>query len=267
MRRPRLALPFTVLAGAGSVRLVAGEDLRYALAGPALETWLPALLASCDGRRWLDDAIATVPEVHRESARALVDRLYGERVLVDGPVDGAHPAARHALAVEGDGALARRLRTDDAATPALRVFCQDRLDYEAALAFNRARLGRQDEPWIWTTTGPMARGYVSPVFLPDAGPCLECLVGHFRRISPAPDLYDALAGHARAGRSIEPVPFPPEGVEVLAQIVLRKRAMLAESEAPAALYRLHVVDASTLEISTHRVFVDAECPACGPVRP
>src|SRR4051794_6435571 len=32
--RPRLALPFTFLTGPGRVRLVAGEDFRYTLAGP-----------------------------------------------------------------------------------------------------------------------------------------------------------------------------------------------------------------------------------------
>src|SRR5262250_3103861 len=94
-RRPRPALPFTVLTDADTVRLVAGEDVRYTLTGPGVDGWLPALLAGCDGRRPLDDLLARVEESLRPAARDLIDRLYGERVLVDGPAAAAHPAAAH----------------------------------------------------------------------------------------------------------------------------------------------------------------------------
>jgi bacteriocin biosynthesis cyclodehydratase domain-containing protein len=263
-RRPRVALPFTILPSRDTVRLIAGEDFRYTLQGPGLDEWLPPLLASCDGRRDLVELLSLVPPPHRSSAPALVDRLYGERVLVDGPAIGAHPAVPHGLRVEGAGPLADLLRPDEApATPALAVLCQDRLDYDAALGFNDRRLQSAGGPWIWATTGPMARAYVSPVFLPDAGPCLACLLGRFRGLSPAPELYDALEEHARNGRPIEAVPFPPEGVAIAAQLVRWKRALLMEKEPPPSLYRLHVVEAAALEVTSHRVFADPECAACG----
>jgi hypothetical protein len=76
------------------------------------------------------------------------------------------------------------------AGPALHVLCQDRLDYDEALRFNLEpprRFGAVDVG----DGGPLARGYVSPVFLPTSGPCLGCLIRHFRRRSPAPEIYDA----------------------------------------------------------------------------
>ena len=42
--RPCLALPFTFLSSPDRVRLVAGEDFRYTLDGPRIETWLPQWL-------------------------------------------------------------------------------------------------------------------------------------------------------------------------------------------------------------------------------
>jgi bacteriocin biosynthesis cyclodehydratase domain-containing protein len=109
----------------------------------------------------------------------------------------------------------------------------------------------------------MSRGYVSPLFLPDAGPCLACLLGHFERLSPAPEIYRELREHARAGRPVEPVPIPPEAVTVLAALVRWKASLAAQREPPAALYRLHVLEVETMEVSSHRVFVDPECPECG----
>ena len=46
-----------------------------------------------------------------------------------------------------------------------------------------------DAPWLWVSTGAMSRGYVSPVFLPDAGPCLGCLLRHGRLLSPAREIH------------------------------------------------------------------------------
>src|SRR5207244_479431 len=107
--------------------------------------------------------------------------------------------------------------------PTLHVFCQDRIDYEAALQFNR-RCRADSAPWLWASTGAMSRGYVSPVFLPDAGPCLECLFRQFRRLSPAPEIYEAMREHVRQDRPIIPVPFPDEGVAILREIVRSKLA-------------------------------------------
>ena len=132
------------------------------------------------------------------------------------------------------------------------MFCQDRLDYHEALRFNRRCL-ETGTPWLWATTGPMGRAYVSPLFLPDAGPCLACLLNHFRRLSPAPDFYDDLSAHAAAGRPIAPVPFPGPAVEIVRQLIVWKAGLTGEPEAPAALYRLHVLEVGSLEVTSHRV--------------
>lgn len=261
--RPCLALPYTILDSPGVVRMVAGEDHRYTLEAPGLDAWLPGLLAACDGRRPLDDLLGGLDESTRRQARELIGRLYGERVLVDGPIDRAHEPSACALVVEGGGALVDRLVDVEAAGPGrLLVFCQDRLDHASALDFNARRL-RDGAPWIWATTGPMGRGYVGPVFRPGIGPCWACLLGQFRRLSPAPEFYDALIAHARGGGAIAPAEFPPEGVEVLAQLVLWKRDQLARDEPAPALYRLHVLEVDAMEINAHRVPIDPECPACG----
>jgi bacteriocin biosynthesis cyclodehydratase domain-containing protein len=258
-RRPRLALPFTVLASPGTVRLVAGEDFRYTLSADGLDQWLPKLLASLDGRRTQAQALSGIGEVHRAAAASILDRLTRERVLIQGTAAEAHPARAFRLAAEGKGALLEGLASPDSGETALALLCQDRLDYEEALEFNRRCLDGGG-PWMWATFGPMARGYVSPVFVPGSGPCLACLVLHFRRRSPAPEIYDALMAPDRG--PIEPVPFPPEGVAILKNLILRKAALLADPSAPAAPYRLHVLEAATFEVSSHRVYRDPECDAC-----
>lgn len=259
-RRPRLALPFTILAAPDTVRLVAGEDFRYTLQGEGLDRWLPRLLASLDGRRTLDEALSALEAPARPAALKLVDRLYGERVLIDGTAAESHTAASYGIAVEGGGPLRDGLASD-AGVQRLTVLCQDRLDYEEARRFNERGLDGAT-PWMWATVGPMARGYVSPVFLPTSGPCLECLLGMFRRRSPAPEIYGALEDHVKGGGAVAASPFPAEGVEMLRQLLRRKVAMLADPAGPAAPFRLHVLEAATLEVSSHRVFLDPECGAC-----
>jgi bacteriocin biosynthesis cyclodehydratase domain-containing protein len=113
---------------------------------------------------------------------------------------------------------------------------------------------------MWLTTGPMGRGYLSPVFLPDDGPCLACLLGHFRRLSPMPELHDELSAHARAGGVIEPVPFPDPARAILNSLADWKAAMLTSS-APA-VFRLHVLEVSSMDVTSHDVTADPECPAC-----
>jgi bacteriocin biosynthesis cyclodehydratase domain-containing protein len=265
-RHPKLSLPFTVLTGPDTVRLVAGEDFRYTLTAPGLEQWLPDLLSGVNGQRSVAELLGTLDPDHRAAAGQLLERLYGERVLIDAIARECHVPRRCVLAVEGEGPVADGLRARACSGPEgpdrLLVLCQDRLDYAALLEFNcRCRAGR--ELGLWTSTGPLQRGYVSPVIVPDAGPCLACLIGHFRRLSPAPELYDHLAEHARQGRPIAPAPFPVEGVVILQQLVLWKWSLLGQAEPPAALYRLHVLEAATLEVSGRRVFADPECPRCG----
>ena len=260
--RPRLAWPFTVLTGPDTVRLVAGEDFRYTLSGPGIEQWLPQLLEGCDGRRSFEQLSQGLPREQLETARQLLERLHGERVVVDGPASAAHEGNRYTIRAEGTGELLAGLQAEaDAGDPIL-VLCQDRLDYDAALRFNRRALAGS-APWLWATYGPMSRGYVSPPFLPRAGPCLACLLRHFQRLSPAAEIYDDLIAHALKAQSIEPVGFPAHGIEILRRLVRWKVALLAEAEPPAALYRLHVLDAQALEVSSHRVLADPECPDCG----
>jgi bacteriocin biosynthesis cyclodehydratase domain-containing protein len=265
-RRPRLSLPYTVLTAPDTVRLVAGEDFRYTLTAQGLDQWLPGLLGQLDGRRSLNDLINGLNESQREPARQLLERLYGERVLVDGTAIANHPASRFSALVEGTGQLAERLRSSLAVSgetdpSRVGIFCQDTLDYAAALEFNR-RCRASGSPWLWVSSGAMQRGYVGPLFLPDAGPCLACLVRQFQRLSPAPELYDHLLEHARNDRPIAPALFPPQGIEILKQLVLWKLSLVQEVNPSPALYRLHVLEIASLEVTSHRVFVDPECPAC-----
>lgn len=264
-KRPCLALPFTILSGDDRVRLVAGEDFRYTLGGAGLETWLPDWLPLLDGFRTLDDFLSGLPEARRETARELVGRLYGERVLIDGPARKAHVTRCYRVRPEGRGPLcdalaAMPLEVGEEA-PDLPVLCQDRLDYDEALRFNERCLAAAS-PWLWATCGPLSRGYVSPVFLPDAGPCLACLLSGFRRLSPAPEFYDELIDHTRKGGVITAAPFSARAAGVMQQLVLWKAELLGKAGPPAVLYQLHVLETASLEVTAHRVFFDPECPAC-----
>ncbi len=265
-RRLKLALPFTILTAPDTVRLVAGEDYRYTLTAPGLQTWLPGVLASLDGRP-VADVLRDLPDGRRGEALHWLDRLHGERVLADSGTELAHEPAAHRLEIEGGGPLAAFLRdrgdaANGGADRALRVLCQDTLDFAEALRFNRSCRGG-DRPYLWATAGPMTRGFVSPVFLPNAGPCLGCLLRQFQRLSPAPEIHDALLEHSRQGGAMEPVPFPEPGIAVLGQLVLWKAQLLAQAERPAALFRLHVLEVDSLEVSAHRAFADPTCPECG----
>lgn len=261
-RRPKLALPFTTLSAPDTVRLVAGEDFRYTLTAPGLDCWLPTFLASLDGRLTVREALAVIAPDRRPGAVRIVERLYGERILVDGSAADAHAPSGYRIASEGTGALMEGLATSGSVLPAITILCQDRLDYAEALQFNRRCLSGGG-PWMWATVGPLARGYVSPVFMPESGPCLGCLLGHFRRRSPAPEIYDALQNQARKGGAILAVPFPSDGVEILRRLIRGKVSMLQEQAVPVAAYRLHVLEVATFEVSTHPVFRDPECGECG----
>lgn len=244
------------------MRLVAGEDFRYTLAAPGLDVWLPDWLKQFDGRTSLAVLLEQLPEPRRAFALQLTNRLFAERVLVNAGSRERHQAVSYRLVIHGNSAWAWPPVTEDAEAKALPVLCQDRLDYDEALRFNRECL-REGTPWMWATTGPMNRAYVSPLFLPDAGPCVCCLLNQFRRLSPAPELYDELIAHAHSGKAINPVPFPAPAVVVLQQLVIWKSSLVAEAPAPAALYRLHVLEPGAMEVSSHPVWIDPECPECG----
>jgi bacteriocin biosynthesis cyclodehydratase domain-containing protein len=188
--------------------------------------------------------------------------LCGERILVDGPVEAAVAAGRYGFSAEGTGPLAARLRCAPCGPPLVTVLCQDTLDYRAALEFNRRCLGSGTGPWLWVTTGPASRGYVSPVFLPAAGPCLACLLGHFQRLSPVPHLYDALMLHAERGGPFATVEFPDGGLAILEQVVRWKIERLSQDPPTEIAFRLHVLELETMEMSAHRVFRDPTCTEC-----
>jgi bacteriocin biosynthesis cyclodehydratase domain-containing protein len=257
-------MPFTVLAEGERVRLIAGEDLRWTLNGQAIGEWLPAWLPLLDGKHTLDELLSHLAPEHHAAALQLLEHLASERVLINGPVEAAHPGRRYRMSIEGTGVLRvglEALTQGESSLPAINVLCQDRLDVDEALRFNECCL-RRSSPWLWVSCAALSRGYVSPIFLPDAGPCLACLFGHFRQLSPMPELYDELAGHARAGGSFASAPFPETGVAILQQLLAWKIDLLARPEAPAAVYRLHVLEVTSLEVSSHPVAVDPECPAC-----
>lgn len=263
-RRPRLTLAFSFLTQPGVVRLVAGEDFRYTLTHAGLDEWLPAILARCTGRETVDDLFRGLAEPQRSTLLQVLRRLHGERVLVDGPAEAAHVARRYRWQVEGDGVLADGLRSR-APTDGepLTVLVQDRLDYDAALACQR-RCQRSASPWLWVSTAALQRGYVGPLLLPDAGPCLGCLLRGFRRLSPAPEIYDALLDHARQGRPFARADFPDTGLLILQGLIAWKLQLAEQAEAPVPLYRLHVLECESMEVSTHRVLLDPECPDCCP---
>lgn len=248
MRRPRLAPGFTTLVDDGGLWLVAGEDVRYRLrlADPQ---WLADVLARCDGSRTVDE-LATHPD-----ARATIERLYAERVLVDGAAAQAHaPAAGYR--VTGDGPVAEALRAG-ADGGAIEVFVQASLDHRALLAANRDALAARRR-WMWISTGPGGRAYVGPLFVPDAGPCAACLLVHFKRLSPVPELYDVILAHAGP---IAASPCPEPAVATVASLARWKLALAAQPMV-AALYALHVIDLGALTVTSHAPLADIECEAC-----
>jgi bacteriocin biosynthesis cyclodehydratase domain-containing protein len=261
--RPRLALPFSVLSSDGVVSLSAGEDFRYTFKAPGLQAWLPGLLKKMNGSATCAELLELLDRSQRDDARELIARLYSERIVVDGTAIDAHVAQAYRMEPEGSGPLQEALRNaaGPSAGAAVRVLCQDRLDYDQLQRFNRRGLN-ESAPFLWASFGPAARAYISPLILPNAGPCLECLLSNFKRLSPAAEFYDRLIAHARSGQPIEPVSFPPTGIEILKQLVLWKISVAGQEQPPAALYRLHVLEIDTMETGTHRVFADPECAAC-----
>ncbi|MCA9239798.1 MAG: hypothetical protein KDA37_06350 [Planctomycetales bacterium] len=265
-RRPRLSLPFTIVPDGEVVHLIAGEDVRYSLkVGHHIEA-ITTVLRRCNGQRTPQELLREIPVSARTDAAGLLDRLYGERVLVDGVAADAHVAADYEPAAEGAGQLFERMQASAPPARPLALLCQDTLDYQAALDFNR-RCRRAHAPYLWATTGPWNRGYVSPVFWPGAGPCLACLLRHFQRLSPAPQLYDALAEHGRRGGEFTHTDVAPEAISMLELIARWKIKEVGKTTPATAAFRLHVVEVECMEVSVHRVYVDPLCPECALERP
>jgi bacteriocin biosynthesis cyclodehydratase domain-containing protein len=265
--RLRPAQPVTIIALDDHVHLICGEDIRYTIRAEGLATPLADLLTKCDGCTPLDRLLDGFGDDGQARVRDIIDRLCGERLLIDGPVEAATPFGRHRLEVSGSGPLVERLRCPAADLPPVAVLCQDTLDYRAAMDFNRLCLTLRTSPWLWVSTGPASRGYVSPLFLPDAGPCLACLLRHFQRLSPVPYLYDALMHHSEQGGPFAPAGFPDGGLTILEQVVRWKVDRLGEDPTAASVFRLHVLELETMELSVHRVFRDPTCPECHDASP
>ena len=265
-KRIRFAFPFAILTQPNTVRLVAGEEFRYTLRSPSLEQWLPGLLNSFVNEvEWLPLLKHLPCERHQEASEILA-RLYGERVLLEGDGEQSRVSTPVRWVVEGNGKLNDLLRatTPDASTDAvpLAVLCQDSLDYAAALDFNRRCRRSNPAGWIWISCGPMSRGFVSSIFRPQTGPCLECLIRNFQRLSSAPEIYEHLIEHSRAGGEIPAVPFPAAALDILVGLARWKIESSTQSEPSVGVYQLHVLEINTMDCTAHRVFRDPHCPDC-----
>lgn len=260
---PRLATRMTIVPAADQVHLIAGEDTRYTLTVGEFASQFALLLRQCDGSVSEVDLLERIPHESRTTASNLIHRLYGERVLIDGGPEDLLPiaTAEYRLQAEGEGPLVSRLQVPWSDQPILPVLCQSNLDFHAAYEFNlRCRKGQ--DPWLWVSTGAMDRAYVSPVFLPNAGPCLACLLRTFQRLSPAPMLYDVLVEHGKQGGQFEATTMPERGLAVVEQLVRWKVEQYHKDRPVIPVFRLHVLEIATMEVSVHRVFRDPTCPAC-----
>src|SRR5271166_6198770 len=111
------------------VHLVGGEDVRFSIRAKGLAAGFAALLKQCDGNTPVETLLLELPELDRPRARQLLDRLYGERILCDGPVElVAVPSARYRPRLEGSGAMVQRLQSDTSAEHEINILCQDTLD-------------------------------------------------------------------------------------------------------------------------------------------
>lgn len=241
--------------------MVAGEDVRYALTCDEPE-WLAALLKSCDGQQTLAQLVESVPQAHRSEAQSVLEQLTSERILIRAGVSEATISPAR-VAVVGQGDLSERMRRTlkESEDPNLWLYCQETLDYESTRAFS-ARAREQGRRWLWLTTGPSSRAYVSPLFLPDAGPCAACLLGTFHRLSPVPEFYEVLREHSQRGGEFAASSFPQVGQAMLAGLLEWKVTLSKESPSTPALFALHVVETESLTVSSHSVLVDPDCPEC-----
>ena len=262
--RPQLSLPTTIIAEDNVVHLICGEDVRYTLrAGPA-STQLADVLRRCDGKTPLDELLPQGAQ--RQHLEQFIQRLTSERVLIDGLAEDAAMAAEYSPVAEGSGPIVEQLTRGATDGPSIHILCQDDLNYSAAYEFNRRHLQAATTPWMWITTGPVSRGYVSPVFLPDAGPCLACLLRQFQRLSPTAHLYDALITHGSDGGSFAASEFNTDAMVVLERIACWKIDQMRLPVPSPAVFQLHVLELATMEVQMHRAFPDPTCPECTDAR-
>ncbi|MEM7151645.1 MAG: TOMM precursor leader peptide-binding protein [Myxococcota bacterium] len=253
--------PLTVVPQPGCVRVLAGEDLRFTVRGEGLETWLPAVLAALGPGVSGTEASAHAPLAQRNDALEILARLTTERLLVEQA--SSKPTAALTVEVVGEGPLASRLRdqlpapdTGASGAPRLSLIVQSTLDYRWAREAD-LRAASEGHWRLWVSDGAAARGWVGPVMRPEGGPCLDCLLTAFERLSPEPELWRALLEH--------PGPFatstvPEAARDILCRITAWKLSGATESDVPAAVHRLHVLELATFEVNSHVVPVDPDCP-------
>lgn len=261
-RHARFLFPFTILSQPNRVHLVAGEDFRYSFEGKGIETWCPDFLAQIDGSSSLEDLLQKVPQPFQKSAESLFARLYQERILMDALALHAHIPQQFSLQLEGAKSFLN-LFSDSSHSQegekTLKLLCQDSLDYQQCLDFNETCL-QEDVFYLWLSTGAMNRAYLSPLFHPKVGPCLHCMLRQFQARSPFPEVYDLLKQHP--SEKIRSTPFSEQGLQLLKSLTLLKKEWTQESDPPPTLYRLHVLEVSSLEVNTYRIRKDPECPSC-----
>lgn len=255
----RLALPFTVIGEPGTLRLIAGEDLRYTFRLRGIESWGGALVEALRQPISRQNALHIVPRSDRAQAEQLLTRLISERLVVDAaPASVAQP---YRVEISGEGRLAAHLRgavSDADGGPTMRVLVQDTLDFAAVRVFQR-RAREECDAWLWVTEAPHSRAFISHVVRADGGPCLGCLLAAFRRLSPSPELYDALDAHGRNGGVLHALGFDDAARIVVAHLTSLKIAAAAGPDPSAAAFSLHVLERASLEVSVHPLAVDVDC--------
>lgn len=261
-RSPKLALPFTILTEQNKVRLIAGEDFRYTFTAPNLETWLPQLLNKFNGTTQVKTLLEEFQFNETQQILNLIDRFYGERILVDGLAQNPVNQKQYGLKLYGKGLIFDKLKENNLDSPNhILVLCQEDLNYYELLEFNKQAL-TGSQPWLWVSYGAMSRGFISPVFLPQSGPCLACLLEQFQRLSPIPELYQELISYGKENKAFKAAPFPEEGLDILKSLLLWKISLFNQNPSQTPIYRLHVLEATALEVSSHRVFTNPECNYC-----
>ena len=242
-----------------SVWVVAGEDLRWRIEGAESVEWLPGLISGLDGSTPVRSLLEALPEEHRAPASEALSQLITERLVV--PVScSPESMGRFDIDVVGEGALAEatRSRSEVRAGSPLRVLCQDTLDYSHAERFG-AQARAEAVPHMWSTIGPRVRAFVSPVFLPDQGACVGCIISGFRRLSPVPEFYDVLRSHGARGGDFAPARVASAWIDSVASLIAWKVSLLEPPSAPPAVFQMHRLEAGTAEVSAHRLVIDEDC--------
>jgi hypothetical protein len=64
------------------------------------------------------------------------------------------------------------------------------------------------------------------------------------------------------GGQFAAAPFPEAGLVILEELARWKIEQLSQPLPPAAVFRLHVLELATMEVSVHRVLSDPTCHDC-----